>query len=69
MAVTDSSPPPSRWTLRTIRATFDIFSHLTLSGIWRALEHGTASGCGRGWCNTTAPIPNTYRNTKDFANA
>jgi transposase len=38
MAVTDSSPPPSRWTLRTIRATFDIFSHLTLSGTWRALE-------------------------------
>jgi transposase len=38
MAVTDSSPPPSRWTLRAIRATFEIFSDLTLSGVWRALE-------------------------------
>jgi transposase len=38
MAVTDSSPPPSRWTLRTIRATFDIFRDLTLSGVRRALE-------------------------------
>src|SRR5262249_9257671 len=38
MAVTDSSPPPSRWTLRTIRATFDIFCDMTLSGIWRSLE-------------------------------
>jgi transposase len=38
MAVTDSSPPPSRWTLRTIGATFDIFCGMTLSGIWRSLE-------------------------------
>jgi transposase len=38
MAVTEASPPPSRWTLRTIRATFEGFGHLTLSGVWRALE-------------------------------
>jgi transposase len=38
MAVTDKSPPPSRWTLRTIRATFGIFRDLTLSGVRRALE-------------------------------
>jgi transposase len=38
MAVTDASPPPSRWTLRTIRATFDCFRNLTLGGVWRALE-------------------------------
>jgi transposase len=38
MAVTDSSPPPSRWTLRTIRATFDCFRDLTPSGVWRSLE-------------------------------
>jgi transposase len=38
MAVTDNSPPPSRWTLRTIRATFEIFRDLTLSGVRRALE-------------------------------
>jgi transposase len=41
MAVTDSSPPPSRWSLRAIRATFEGFRDLTLSGVWRALErHG-----------------------------
>lgn len=38
MAVTDASPPPSRWTLRTIRATFEIFADLSLSGVWRALR-------------------------------
>jgi transposase len=38
MAVTDSSPPPSRWTLRTIRATFDCFRGLTPGGVWRSLE-------------------------------
>jgi hypothetical protein len=26
MATTATSPPPSRWILRTIRATFDVFS-------------------------------------------
>jgi transposase len=38
MAVTDASPPPSRWTLRTIRATFDFFRAMTLGGVWRALQ-------------------------------
>lgn len=38
MAVTDTSPPPSRWTLRTIRATFEGFREMTLSGVRRALE-------------------------------
>ena len=38
MAVTDSSPPTSRWTLRTIRATFDCFGAMTLSGVRRSLE-------------------------------
>lgn len=38
MAVTDTSPPPSRWTLRTIRVTMDAFRELTLSGVWRALR-------------------------------
>jgi hypothetical protein len=38
MAVTDTSPPPSRWTVRTIRATFDSFQGMTLGGVWRALE-------------------------------
>ena len=38
MAVTDTTPPPSRWTLRTIRATFDIFGAMTLSGVCAPLE-------------------------------
>ena len=47
MAVTDTSPLPSRWTLRAIRATFDIFHGLTLGGVWRALQRrgiGLCSG-------------------------
>ena len=36
MAVTDTTPPPSRWTLRTIRATFDTFRAMTLGGVWRS---------------------------------
>jgi transposase len=40
MATTAETPPPSRWTLRTIRATFDVFRDLSLSGLWRALERG-----------------------------
>jgi hypothetical protein len=39
MAVTETSPPPSRWTLRTIRATFGVFHGLTLGGVWRGLKH------------------------------
>ena len=50
MAVTDTTPPPSRWTLRTIRATFDIFGDMTLSGVWRipggAVRHRPAVGGG-----------------------
>jgi transposase len=38
MAVTATSPPPSRWTLRTIRVTINGFGDLTLSGVWRALQ-------------------------------
>ncbi len=31
-------PPPSRWTLRGIRATFDWLKDYTLSGVWRVLQ-------------------------------
>ncbi len=37
-AVTAASPAPSRWTLRTIRATFAAFHEYTLSGVWRWLH-------------------------------
>lgn len=37
-AATDQGPPPSRWTLDTIRATFDWLNNYTLSGVWRHLQ-------------------------------
>ena len=38
MAVTETSPPPSRWTLRGIRATFSTLHGLTLGGVGRGLK-------------------------------
>lgn len=37
-APTPNGPPPSRWTLRTIRATFKTLENYTLSGVWRWLR-------------------------------
>jgi transposase len=37
-AATAEGPPPSRWTLQTIRATFDWLRDYTLSGVWRLLR-------------------------------
>jgi DDE superfamily endonuclease len=37
VAVTAAGPPPSRWTLRTIRASFDWLRGYSLSGVWRVL--------------------------------
>lgn len=37
-APTPNGPPPSRWTLRTIRATFKTIENYTLSGVWRWLR-------------------------------
>ena len=38
IGVTEQSPPPSRWTLRSIRATFAWLQGYTLSGVWRVLD-------------------------------
>jgi transposase len=38
LAPTVEGPPPSRWTLRGIRATFPWLSDYTLSGVWRLLR-------------------------------
>ena len=41
MQVRIEGPPPSRWTLRSIRATFPWLEEYTLSGVWRTLKrHG-----------------------------
>jgi hypothetical protein len=37
-AATAQGPPPSRWTLDTIRATFDWLRDYSLSGVWRYLQ-------------------------------
>lgn len=42
-APTPDGPAPSRWTLRTIRATFDWLAGYTLGGVWRVLRR-----CGVG---------------------
>jgi transposase len=38
VAAAPAGPPPSRWTLRGIRATFAGWDGLTLGGVWRALR-------------------------------
>lgn len=38
-AATALGPPPSRWTLRSIQATFPWLNCYTLSGIWRHLHY------------------------------
>ena len=38
VALTPQGPPPSRWTLRTIRATFPWLRDYTLSGVWYVLK-------------------------------
>ncbi len=37
VAVGPAGPAPSRWTLRTIRATFDCLGGYSLSGVWHVL--------------------------------
>lgn len=38
VAATPDGPPPSRWRLRAIQATFPWWEDLTVSGVWRALQ-------------------------------
>jgi hypothetical protein len=38
LAPTASGPPPSRWTLRGVRASFPWLKHYSLSGVWRVLR-------------------------------
>lgn len=50
VAVTKSGPAPSRWTLRTIRASVDWLTGYTVSGVWRVLQAwglGLHTSCAR----------------------
>jgi hypothetical protein len=38
VAATPAGPPPSRWSLRAIQATFPWWEDLSVSGVWRALQ-------------------------------
>jgi transposase len=38
VAVGASGPAPSRWTLRTLRASVDWLTEYTMSGVWRVLQ-------------------------------
>ncbi len=40
VAVGETGPSPSRWTLRTIRASVEWLTEYTLSGVWRVLQTG-----------------------------
>ena len=44
-AASPDGPPPSRWTLNTIRATFDWLRDYTLSGVWRYLQRSKLRLC------------------------
>ena len=56
VAVTKSGHAPSRWTLRTIRASVDWLTAYTVSGVWRVLQ-----ACGLGlhtsWARLFSPDP------------
>jgi len=50
MAVGVRGPAPSRWTLRTIRASVDWLTDYTVSGVWRLLQScglGLHTSCAR----------------------
>ena len=50
VAVARSGPAPSRWMLRTIRASVDWLTEYTVSGVWRVLQAcglGLHSSCAR----------------------
>jgi hypothetical protein len=50
VAVTPRGPAPSRWTLRTIRASLEWLTDYTLSGVWRVLQRcelGLHNSCAR----------------------
>jgi hypothetical protein len=68
MATTQTSPPPSRWTLRTIRATFGGFRGLTLGGVWRAL-HRCRVGLRSGVVQHYSPDPDYIKKRDDLYKA
>jgi transposase len=56
-APTPEGPPPSRWTLRTIRATFKMVENYTLSGVWRWLQNRVGVKLRSGHVQHFSPDP------------
>jgi DDE superfamily endonuclease len=56
-APTADGPPPSRWTLRGIRATFQAVEHYTLSGVWRWLRRRVGVKLRSGRVQQFSPDP------------
>lgn len=54
---TPHGPPPSRWTLRTIRATFPSVKNYTLSGVWRWLQRRVGVKLRSGRVQQFSPDP------------
>jgi transposase len=63
VAVGTSGPPPSRWTLRTLRVSVKWLTGYTLSGVWRVLQ-----ACGLGMHASCArlfsPDPDYHRKVR-----
>ncbi|MCA1837540.1 MAG: IS630 family transposase [Actinobacteria bacterium] len=63
VAVGESGPGPSRWTLRTIRVSVEWLTEYTLSGVWRVLQ-----ACGLGvhasWARLFSPDPDYHRKVR-----
>jgi hypothetical protein len=63
VAVGASGPAPSRWPLRTIRASVDWLTDYTLSGVWHVLQ-----SCGLGlhssWARLFSPDPDYQKKVR-----
>jgi transposase len=63
VAVGESGPAPSRWTLRTIRVSVEWLTGYTLSGVWRVLQAcglGVHASCAR----LFSPDPDYHRKVR-----
>lgn len=56
-APTPTGPPPSGWTLRTIRASFKAIRNYTLSGVWRWLRRRVGVQLRSGQVQQFSPDP------------
>src|SRR5262245_824849 len=59
VAVAESGPAPSRWTLRTLRVSVKWLTKYTVSGVWRVL-HACGLGMHASWARLFSPDPD-YR--------